>query len=617
MNDNKQMNKGFRPNVQRLGIVSIVLIVLLSAVGVKLAKVQLLDSRKFIDDDSAKNRQDEILPTRGEIYDRNSVPLVSNTLLCDIWCDPTRIKNKGGIPTQNGSFVDLKGNKTTEGVANIVAKVLNLSFKDVLSCISQENTQFAYILRNADPLIAEKLKMYNLDGIYITDTHGRYYPQGDLATNILGMTDIDEKGIEGLEYSYENHLAGEKGSKTYPKLSESPNRDSYIIEKPAVHGDWLFLTLDSTMQFIAKQRMDEAVAHWNADAAICIIEDPVSGQILAASESIRKGLEKKYPTNLPFNYQFEPGSVFKGVTTAIGLDCGAIDEKLVLVDHGGIKVGEKTFYCDWIPNPAAGHGAQTLVQAIRNSCNVVFAQYGQRIIKKIGNKNFYNKLLEFGFGANPGTGLIENPGGVQKPEQWYGTSPWNMFFGRGITVTPLQLINAYSAIANGGVLMKPMLVGYRYNPNTGQKTKIPSEVLRRVVSVDAAKRTMNALTQNVIWNNYDTVYKAAMKGYSIAGKTGTANQINPDGGYYDNYRSGIRYNCSFIGILPTEEGVNQKLSILVTVVNPKNTYDSAALVGSNVAAPYFRLVAEDVTSLLHIGPKDEIKRTDTKSANSR
>jgi cell division protein FtsI/penicillin-binding protein 2 len=257
------------------------------------------------------------------------------------------------------------------------------------------------------------------------------------------------------------------------------------------------------------------------------------------------------------------------------------------------------------------------VQAIRNSCNVVFVQYGQKILQKLGNRNFYNKLLEFGFGAKPGTGLIEGEGGVQKPETWYGTSPWNMFFGRGITLTPLQLINAYSAIANGGVLMKPQIVMARFNPNTGQKATVPAEVLRRVVSTQGAKRAMDALSQNVIWQNTDTAYKAAMKGYSIAGKTGTANQINPDGGYFDNYKSGIRYNCSFIGILPAEDEAPVKLSILVTVVNPKNTYDNAALVGSNVAAPYFRQVAEDVTSLLHMVPKDEIKRTDKKSPNSR
>lgn len=616
MNDNKQINKGFRPNVQRLGIVSIVLILLLSAVGIKLAKVQVLDSRKFIDDSTKKNEPGVILPIRGEIYDRNSVPLVTNTLASDIFCEPIRIQNKGGYPQSNGTFKGLDGKETIEGVANVIASVLGMKLADALESVKGEEW-FSFIKRNVDPGQAEKLSMFNLKGVYIRDTHKRYYPQGDLASNLLGMTDPDQNGIEGIEYSFNKLLAGEPGIKKYPEISESPNRDSYIIEKPAIHGDWLFLTLDSTMQFIAKQRMDEAVAHWNADAAICVIQDPNSGEILAASESVRKGLEKKYPGNMPFNYQFEPGSVFKGVTTAIGLDCGAIDEKLVLVDHGGIKVGEKTFYCDWIPNPYTGHGAQNLVQAIRNSCNVVFAQYGQRIIKKIGNRSYYNKLLEFGFNANPGTGLIENPGGVQKPEQWYGTSPWNMFFGRGITVTPLQLINAYSAIANNGVLMKPRIVKAKYNPNTGQKTLIPAEVLRQVVSVNTAKRTMNALTQNVIWNNYDTVYKAAMKGYRIAGKTGTANQINPDGGYYDNYRSGIRYNCSFIGILPVEEDATQKLSILVTVVNPKNTYDSAALVGSNVAAPYFRLVAEDVTSLLHITPKDEIKRTDKKITVSR
>jgi stage V sporulation protein D (sporulation-specific penicillin-binding protein) len=612
-------NSSFKPNIRRLGIVTVIIIVFLGLVSIKLVKIKLIDAGKFIGDNTTKNEPSVILPTRGEIYDRNEVPLVSNTLACDIFCEPIRIENKGGVPDGKGNYIGVDGKPTTEGVANILASVLSINVKDALESvkfIEKKQEWFSYIKRCVDPGTAQKLDMYDLKGVYTRDTHKRYYPQGNLASNILGYTDTDSVGIEGIEKAFNTKLTGSEGFKTYTSTINSNLAPAYIVEKPAIQGQNIFLTIDSSIQFIAEQRMREALNRWDADAAVCIIQDPSSGEILAAAQSIRKGLEKKYPLNMPLKYQFEPGSVFKGVTTAIGLDCGAIDEKIVLSDNGGIRKGDINFTCDWIS--AKGHGSQNLVQAIRNSCNVVFVQYGQRIIDKIGGRKFYEKLLQFGFGSEPGTGLSEDKGGVQKPEIWYASSPWNMFFGRGITLTPMQLVMAYSSIANGGVLMKPKLVKKIYDPNNGNVEEMPNQVLRQVVSENAAKRAINALTQNVIWNNYDTAFKAAMKGYSIAGKTGTANQINPDGGYFDNAQTGIRYNCSFIGILPTDQETSQKLTILVTVVNPNNTkppYET--LVGSNVAAPYFRLVAEDVTSLLRIGPKDEIKKPAPKSKPAR
>lgn len=611
-------NSSFRPNIGRLGIVTVVLIMLLGLVGLKLAKIKLFDAPKFLDDNVSKNKASVINPTRGGIYDRNEVPLVSNTLASDICCEPINIKNIGGIPDNNGNFFDLDKKPTTEGVANILASVLGMKIKDVIDAIKIEDDfeYFKYVKRSVDPGIAEKLNMYKLKGIFSLDTHKRYYPQGNLASNILGYTDTDSVGIEGIEGALNEKLTGKAGFKTYSQAITSNQEPNYIIEKPAIHGQNIFLTIDSSVQFIAEQRMREAVDRWSADAAVCIVQDPSSGEILAAAQSVQKMLEKNYPLNMPTKYQFEPGSVFKGVTTAIGFECGAIDEKTTLADNGGINKGEVRFSCDWYGQE--GHGPQNLLKAIRNSCNVVFVQYGQRILDKIGNRKFYEKLLQFGFGLEPGTGLPEYSGAIQKPEIWFGSSPWNMFFGRGITMSPLQLVMAYSAIANGGVLMKPKIVKKIYDPNNGNVEEMPNQVLRQVVSEKSAKRTLDVLTQNVIWNNYDTAFKAAIKGYGIAGKTGTANQIHPEGGYYDLKRGDVRYNCSFIGILPTDQEASQKLTILVTVVNPKNTrppYET--LVGSNVAAPYFRLVAEDITSLLRIGPKDEIKKPSPKSKPAR
>lgn len=611
-------NSSFKPNTTRLGFVTILIVVLLVFVGLKMVKIKFVDASKFLEDNVSKNKASRINATRGEIFDRNEVPLVSNTLACDICCEPINIDNLGGIPDNKGQYLGLDGKPTTEGVANILSSILGMKIRDTLDAIKVEEDfeYFKYVKRSVDPGVAEKLKMFKLKGIFSLDTHKRYYPQGNLASNILGYTDTDSVGIEGIEKALNDKLTGKEGFKTYSQAITSSQEPSYIIEKPAIHGQNVFLTIDSSIQFIAEQRMREAVDRWDADAAVCIVQDPSSGEILAAAQSIRKELEKNYPLNMPMKYQFEPGSVFKGVTTAIGLDCGAIDEKMTFSDNGGIYRGRTNFNCDWFKS--SGHGTQNLVQAIRNSCNVVFVQYGQRILDKIGERKFYEKLLSFGFGSEPGTGLMEEAGGVQKPETWFGTSPWNMFFGRGITLTPLQLVMAYSAIANGGVLMKPRIIKKYYDPNNGNVENIPNQVLRQVVSENASKRTIAALSQNVIWNNGDTAFKAAMKGYGIAGKTGTANQIHPDGGYYDARRGDVRYNCSFIGILPTDQETSQKLTILVTVVYPKSRkppYED--LVGSNVAAPYFRLVAEDVTSLLRIGPKDEIKKPAPKSKPAR
>jgi stage V sporulation protein D (sporulation-specific penicillin-binding protein) len=603
-------NSGFKPNVPRLGVVSLVLVLLLSLVSIKLVKLQIFDAHKFIEERNEKNIASKIRPERGEIFDRNFVPLVKNAYSPFVSCEPRRIANKGGIPDNKGGFVDLSGKPAKDGIANILSATLGTNLKETLkSVVGTDETQYYELVKlQVDPGTAEKLKDFNLDGVNVENGYKRYYPQGNLASNLLGYCEpYNQDGIEGIEAKFNEQLKGKTGFKIYPK--DSLSKDNYIIETPAVHGQWLLLTIDSTIQFVAQQRMREAVSHWDADAAVCVIEDPRTGEILAAAQHVKKGLENKYPVNMPMLYQYEPGSVFKGIIAAIGLDCGAINEKMTLSDNGGIKAGDAFFRCDWIANPSRGHGTQNLVQAIRNSCNVVFVQYGQKILEKIGGKKFYEKLLEFGFGAPTGTGLDEHPGGVQKPEVWYASSPWNMFFGRGITVTPIQLINAYSAIANNGYLMKPRIIYEKRDPNTGTSTKENGVTLRKVVSENAARRTMNALTQNVVWNNYDTAYKAGIKGYDIAGKTGTANQINPDGGYYSS-----RYNCSFMGILPSIDADNkQMLSILVTVVNPKNTNDYSALVGSNVAAPYFRLVAEDVTSLLRIGPKDEIKKPAAKS----
>ncbi len=502
---------------------------------------------------------------RGTIYDRGGKILSMNLDVPSVFGEPRAIED-------------------TRGTAARLAGVL-LADAGQLEAKLKTGRGFVWLERRLAPEKAERLRALSLQGIgWITE--GRhFYPNGSLLAHVLGFANIDNDGLEGLERRYDGHLRGERGHfiVEHDALGGAVFPKELNYSAPSAGKD-LILTIDEVIQYVAEQELDQAVTKTRAAAGIVIVSNPKTGAILAMAgrptfDPNTPGIDSSLWRNRAIADTYEPGSTFKIVTAA-----AALEEDLFL--PGDLVYGEDGKYSveSTVVHDHHKHGWMTFAEVLQKSSNIGIIKVGQRL----GALKLAEYVTAFGFGQKTGIDLNgEVRGLAREQEDWGRRSLASISMGQEVGVTALQMISAASVIANGGWLMSPYLVSEIKGPS-GHISRLEPTVRRRVISSKTAGMMIDILRGVVLPGGTGTL--AAVPGYDVAGKTGTAQKIDPNTGRYSN----IKTVASFVGFLPAHDPA---LTILVVIDEPKSDQW-----GGTVAAPVFQRIAAQSVRHLGIAP---------------
>ena len=551
---------------ERITFLFIVFIVFYFLLVYRLYNIQIVQSNKFKEIAQQEHLTSfSIEGERGNIYDRNLKKLAVNVTVQSLFAIPPKVKNP---------------QETTRKISSI----LNLKTKDVLDKLNQKRS-FVWIKRKLTDTEVAEIKKINLDGLDFLNENKRYYPKNYLASNLLGFVGIDNQGLEGLELFFDKELKGLPGLVILER-DASGGKIPLSIKEPTAHRDGksIVLTIDEAIQYITEEALDKAFQKYKAKAGVAIVVKPKTGEILAMA--VRPSYDPNYFDkfsqdlwrNRAITDVYEPGSTFKVVTIAT-----ALNERVAKLDD--------QFYCKgWMKynghifHDIHQHGSQDLTDIVKNSCNVGVIQTGTRLDEKV----FEKSIRRFGFGALTEINLPgEINGLVRSSKDWSKISLASLSIGQEISVTPIQLIMAVSAIANRGTLMKPMIVKEILDSNQNRIKVYKPKPVRQVISVDIAL-TMTKILEQVVSDG--TGKRANLTAYQVAGKTGTAQKFDFSIGKY----SDDKYNSLFVGYVPAE---NPQMSILVLLDQPKGSY-----YGGTVAAPVFKEIASKALPYLSIPP---------------
>jgi cell division protein FtsI (penicillin-binding protein 3) len=514
----------------------------------------------------------ELEPRRGTIYDAKLRPQAVNLAIESLYASPREIPAK-------------EKNKTVDSLSSI----LSLSRAMLQERLSRDKS-FVWIARKLPPPQAEQIKKLNIRGLGFLKESKRCYPNGYLGSHILGFAGLDNSGLEGIEKAFNTYLQGQTGWTIFLRDARQKKLDLSEHMVPPVEGYDIRLTIDEVIQYIAERELDKAYKIHRAKAASIVVMDPYTGAILAMANrptydlNVFSKANKEQIRNRSVCDVFEPGSVFKIVTAS-----AALEEK---------KVTEQdTFFCENGAYKFAGHvlhdhkshGTLTFKEVIEQSSNIGTVKVAQLL----GPTLFHKYIKLFGFGSKLGIDIPGEVSGLLKePRLWSKTSMLALPMGQEVGVTALQLASAISVIANGGTLMQPYMIseiGDKYGQPIKQFSPKP---IRRVISEDTALRVRKILT-SVVENG--TGKLAKVSGFSAAGKTGTAQKLDPNGRY-----SHDKFVASFIGFAPAEEPL---VTIVVTVDEPHPYY-----FGGVVSAPVFKNVAGAVIRYLKTNQASDMTR---------
>lgn len=554
----KLMNK-------RIGYLLIMTTVIFGLLVFRLFWLQLILGRTLSQEATASQTREVTTPSqRGGIYDRNHNPLVTNTPAYNIYANPNLIKDPGAIANKVGSVLGIEPGELTKELTT--------------------KKKFIWIKHQVDANTKEKLQQMNLPGIGFSETSKRSYLQGNLAASLLGFVGNDNQGLEGLEKQYDQELSGKPGKKLFQ--SDAQGRLLPQTEQPVsgtLQGKQLVLTIDENIQFYVEQELNQIASQYHPKRALILVMNPNEDGILAMGswpgfdpEHWQDYPQDTWAHNPATSFSYEPGSVFKIFVTAAALESGVVQPNEYFYDPGYLVVqGQR------IHDAEIGKSDQvSLEQGLADSLNVVFAQIAQRL----GPSRFLDYTQRFGFGVPTGIDLPGEESGLIIPEK--DITPLNlaaMSFGQSIAVTPLQVLTAVSAIANGGKLLRPHLVKAIEDENGKIMKEFKPEVVRQAVSPEIARKVTEMLEKTV---TIGTGQKALVKGFRVAGKTGTAQVAGPKGYIQDKYIS------SFIGFAPVDK---PQVAVLVLVDEPQGDY-----YGGTVAAPVFSNLVEKILNYLQI-----------------
>jgi len=496
---------------------------------------------------------------RGTLFDAMGTPLALDEQATTVFADPRQIAQP-------------------RTAARIAARILGLRAATLYPLLADRTRGFVYVARKADPAKASTLAERKLVGFYFTPEEKRVYPQGSVAAPVLGFAGVDNTGLAGLELQLDSQLTGSAGTET---VVRDPLGDVIDVqnEKPARDGHNVFLTLDHTIQANAEQVLKATVAKWKAKDATAIVLDPKTGGVLAMAmepgynandfpSAAVKGLQQNHAVS----DVYEPGSVFKVVTIGGALSDGLVTPQTKFTLPYSIRVADRVIH-DAEPRPTE---TMTVAQILQRSSNVGAVTIARSLL---GETRLKQWIARFGFGQPTGIDFPGESDGLL-PSYWSGSTIGNVPIGQGISVTAIQLASVYAAIANGGLWIQPHLVDHvdGEQPATLHKRRIMSP------RVDAELLSM---LKGVV-SDAGTAAAAEIPGYSVAGKTGTAQKPGPHG-----YMPG-KYVATFIGMVPAS---NPRLVVLVTVDEPK-----LAIFGGVVAAPAFAQIAAFDLQYLEVPP---------------
>lgn len=521
-----------------------------------------------------RSRDIPVEARRGNIYDRNGRELVTNISVDSLYAIPALVTEP-------------------QKAAEALSPLLNRDVSYIYNALTRKSC-FEWLGRKLETKTVQAIKDLNISGIFFVEENKRYYPFQTLAPHLLGFAGIDNQGLTGIEKTFDQQLKGIPGR--------------IIIEQDAVgqdipqpfhkylqprQGDNLILTVDETIQQFVERELDKIVAKFHPKLAVIMLMDPRTGEILAVgnrpnfnSNDWSKTSSQVWDRNPAIWYNYEPGSTFKILTMAAGLEEKVVKSSDTFFDPGYIKVADRFIRC-WLDG---GHGSQTFKEVVANSCNCGFVEVGLRL----GIQKFYKYVKDFGFGQGTGVDLPGEEKGIIIPEkEATNLNIATMAIGQSIAVTPIQLLTAVSAVANGGVLLRPQVVREIQDSSGSVVKEFNPEQVRRVISSEKAQEVC-ALLENVVKNG--TGKNAFIEGYRVAGKTGTAQVVGEGGGYVAG-----RYVASFVGFAPVEE---PRIAALVMVAEPQG----GVYYGSQVAAPVFQAVVRDVLHYLQIPETPGLKK---------
>jgi cell division protein FtsI (penicillin-binding protein 3) len=553
----------------RLMLVALTVALWAGVVLVRLVQLQVV-GRAFFEKQAARQSERTINldPRRGPILDRNGNPLAVSVDADSIYAVPQDIEN----PAQT---------------AAALARPLGLdpAERRELQALLSKNRAFAWVRRKVDPATARAVRDLQLDGVGFLTENRRYYPQRELASHVIGYVGLDNTGMSGIEYTFENAIKG-RAAKVVIR-TDARRRALGHTEKPSTDGSTVVLTIDETIQHVAERELEKSVAETGSTAGVAVVMDPQTGEILALANrpTFNPNRYGAYPSarwrNRAVTDVYEPGSIFKVVTAAAGLQEKVVAaEEMIDCGHGAIEVAGIRV------NDHQVFDHLTFRDVMAKSSDVGVARVAQRL----GRENFNRYLRGFGFGAPTGVDLPGEAAGLLRPtSRWSALSLISLSFGQEVGVTALQMASAAAAIANGGYLMKPVIVRQVVDPQGRVTREARPVAVRRVLepeTVDALTDVLRTVVQR------GTGHRAAIPGYVVAGKTGTAQKVEPSGKY-----SMIDHVASFVGFVPASRPA---LVVLVSLDSPKGPKNQ----GGDVAAPLFARIAEPALRRLAVPPDD-------------
>ena len=556
--------------LKRLKIAAFVLLISGAVVGLRLFQFQIIQHDQL----SAKSEQQylrtlKLEPKRGTIYDRNGKELAVSVSVNSLYANP-------------------RETTITKTSTNRLAFILGISPEELAAKLRSPK-HFIWLWRKIPPRKAESIAALNIKGLGVVKENKRYYPKRTLAAQILGFVGTDNEGLEGLEYMYDAYVGGEPSLVLVKKDAKGRNiYASRRILKEGSKGLDILLNIDETVQYIAEKELARQVVESRARGGVAIVMDPHSGEVLALAH------QPSFNPNSFLDYRparwkrsaisdaYEPGSTFKIVTLAAVLEEGlAQPDEILYAENGTLVVAGKSYH------DVHNYHWLTTREVISKSSNIGTIKLGQRVEPDL----MYRYIRNFGFGSKTDIGLPgEAAGLVRETEEWSGVSLSSISIGYEISVTPIQLITAYAAVANGGHLVNPRVV--RGVMKEGRLIKeFPGLPARRVISDKTAEIITSILMEVVTVGTGQT---AAVPGYDVAGKTGTALKFDIELGAY----SSSKYVASFVGYLPADD---PRVVILVLIDEPKGSF-----YGSEVAAPTFSRIASQVARYMKIPARNNL-----------
>lgn len=512
-----------------LMILGLAAIVALFIVG-KLFYVQVLASEKY-SDQSLNNRLQnvEVTPNRGIIYDRNDETLAISVEKMSVYITPSVIRES----------------ESRDKIVNDIVKCLHMTKSEVNKIIDDSSSDFAWLKRQCEKEDAEKLQEKDYLGIGFTTEYSREYPNNEEASHVLGFCGLDNQGLAGIELQYDDVLAGTPGKLVveYDKYGNAIPQ-SILESIPASQGQDVHLTIDSTIQYYVESALAAAQKEYDAQAMTSIVMDVNTGEIIAMANipdfdpNTYGDYEPETWTNLAISKLYEPGSTFKSVSTSMYLEEDVVEPDTQLYCPGYVMIGENRFQ-DW--DYPEGDGLQTLKHAVEQSCNVAQAE----CVSKLGYERFYDYLDGFGMTKRTGVDLpSESAPLLIDEDKAVDIDLAASAIGQGNAYTALQVITAFSAVVNGGNLMKPQIVSKITDSEGNTVEEMAPEVVRQVISEETSAE-MRDILEGVVEEGLGS--PAAVEGYRVGGKTGTA-EIAQSGSYQDD-----NYILSFMGFAPVED----------------------------------------------------------------